>query len=608
MGAVYRVFDEMVGEEVALKILTDGNLAASERFRAEVRLARRITHRNVGRTFDIGTDRGLLFITMELIEGHTVLDWLNRGVWSDADVAWLASSAALGLAAAHQAEVVHRDLKPSNLLVTRDERVVLIDWGIAAFRYGGEHGIAGTPDYMAPEQLLGEPPAPAQDIYSLGLVMFELLAHERPFPGASSTERAQARLNQEPAFSLLPSGSALTPILRRCLSRDPAARPRATELEALLRPISKDFKAPPSHGGPELQSVSAEAPTRMEPSAPSSLGSLSHSALMAYLRGLTLFRSPARSFKESFEALSECVELAPQFLPAVAARALAASFVRVYLLSSSGPQPELDEAVALAEERANHLADTHVARGLLQLRDADFAAGVRSLTEAVRLDPRHARAHEHLGRIECEAGHAERGVRRILGALSLDPAFRAALSLVGRAYALRGRVDLLDEALALSATMGPVTYEEAVLEARFACWWGDKARASKLLSKLGELSVGSPLPLQTATSIARATLDHSELWGLREQFRQPLTLGRRLLLSRTQAAAEVEGAIGDPMQSLDLLEQADQAGLVDIEWLAHCPAFEVVRDHERFERVLHDVRLRAQSLWTTPLSALPPVG
>ena len=158
MGAVYRVFDEMVGEEVALKILTEGDLAASERFRAEVRLARRITHRNVGRTFDIGTDQGLLFITMELIEGRTVLDWINSGLWSDAVVAWLASSAALGLAAAHHAEVVHRDLKPSNLLVTEDDRVVLIDWGIAAFRDLGEHGIAGTPDYMAPEQLLGSGP------------------------------------------------------------------------------------------------------------------------------------------------------------------------------------------------------------------------------------------------------------------------------------------------------------------------------------------------------------------------------------------------------------------------------------------------------------------
>ena len=263
MGAVYRVFDEMVGEEVALKILTEGDPAASERFRAEVRLARRITHRNVGRTFDIGTDQGLLFITMELIEGRTVLDWSNRGVCSDAVVAWLASSAALGLAAAHQAEVVHRDLKPSNLLVTDDDRVILIDWGIAAFRHLGEHGIAGTPDYMAPEQLLGEPPAPAQDIYSLGLVMFELLAHERPFPGASSTERARARLGQDPSFSLLPSGSVLTPILRRCLSRDPASRPRATELEALLRPTSKDFKAPPLHVVPELTSVSAEAPTRV---------------------------------------------------------------------------------------------------------------------------------------------------------------------------------------------------------------------------------------------------------------------------------------------------------------------------------------------------------
>jgi tetratricopeptide (TPR) repeat protein/predicted Ser/Thr protein kinase len=603
MGAVYRVFDEMVGEEVALKVLTDATPASTERFRAEVRLARRITHGNVGRTYDIGMDHDVLFITMELLQGQTIREWLQRGQWADTAVSWVAWSAARGLAAAHRAEVVHRDLKPSNLVVTDDDRVVIIDWGIAAFRDAGE-GVAGTLDYMAPEQLLGHPPTPAQDVYSLGLVMFELLAGARPFAGDSSTHRARERLDREPDFALLPSDSRLTPIVQRCLTRDPAARPSATELEALLSRFAGAGAVPSSRGRPTPTREVEEPPTTIEAPRSTPLESLPHAALMAYLQGRSLLHSPARDFALALEALQRCVNLAPSFLPAVAARALAATYTLVYAVDPVS-DARVDGAVADAEERAAQFADTRVSRALLQLREADYQGGITSLAHALRLDPRHARAHEQLGRIECEAGHADRGIRRLLGTVAMDPSVRPALAIVGRAHALRGQVDLLDETLAFSATLGPLTYEEAVLEARFACWWGNQERAARLLARLDEAIVGPSIAFRFAAGIARATIDHEALWSLRALYRSTTTSSRRLHLSRLQSAAEVEGALGDPLLSLQALETANTLGLIDVEWLARCPALDVLRDFERFDVVVEAVNQRARSLWTAAAPELP---
>ncbi len=606
MGAVYRVFDELVGEDVALKVLADANHAAAERFRAEVRLARRITHRNVGRTYDIGTDQGVLFITMELIEGHTVLDLIQRGPSPETAVAWVAAEAVAGLVAAHGADVVHRDLKPTNLLVSRDGRVLVIDWGVATIRDADGQGVAGTPDYMAPEQLRGAAPAPAQDIYSMGLVMFELLAGQRPFQGTTATERARARLDREPSFSLLPKDGALPPIVRRCLALVPASRPSTAELLSLLQTQRAEVARPPAPT-PVVSRDASEPPTRVDPPGPMAMGSLSQPAMMAFLSGVTLMRSPAREWLAAYGAFRRCIELEPSFLQGVAACALAAVYVQVYSNQTERSATELADAVALARTRAPDWADTQLALGLSHMREARFAEGIRHLNEALRIDPRHARAHEHLGRIECEAGLADRGVHRVLSAVALDPSLRGVLSLVGRAHALRGRVELFDEALAFAATMGPPTFEEAVIQARVACWWGAKPRAERLVNQLATMEARTLIPYRIAESIARVTLDHGELWELRQLLGRG-ALSPRLSISRMQTFAEVEGAVGDPLRALTLLEQADQAGLIDIEWLAHCPALDVVRDEPRFERVLLNVHARAQSLWTAPGHEPPALG
>ncbi|MDQ3370026.1 MAG: serine/threonine protein kinase, partial [Myxococcota bacterium] len=189
MGRVYEALDIELGERVALKVLR-ANLSeeAVERFRREVRLTRRIQHRNVARMFDIGDHHGDKFLTMELVQGEPLTRELA------ARMAWprlqqLAVQICDGLAAAHAAGVVHRDLKPDNVLVERGtDRAVITDFGIA--RSGDDASVTqvgvviGTPRYMAPEQLAGIPDIDARaDLFSLGVMLYELACGARPWAG-----------------------------------------------------------------------------------------------------------------------------------------------------------------------------------------------------------------------------------------------------------------------------------------------------------------------------------------------------------------------------------------------------------------------------------------
>ncbi len=229
MGSVYRVHDREVDETVALKLL-DGMTASPEsidRFRREVRLARRVTHRNAARTYDLGEHQGWRFLTMEYVDGESLRTYIARTRPSAARAVEFARQMAEGLAAAHEAGVVHRDLKPANVLVERSGRVVITDFGIARGLQASDAtlqtgGLLGTPAYMAPEQISGETIAAPADLYALGLILFEMLAGRLPFVGDSPMAIALARLHQPlPNFASEPGVPAtLAPILARALARE----------------------------------------------------------------------------------------------------------------------------------------------------------------------------------------------------------------------------------------------------------------------------------------------------------------------------------------------------------------------------------------------------
>ncbi len=180
MGAVYRARDRDLDELVALKVIKRSLAevpAMVERFRHEVKLARRVTHVNVARTFEIGTADGLMYCTMELIEGESLAQRLKHGPLQLADAVAVTCAICEGLAAAHAAGVVHRDIKPDNVLIATDGRVVVADFGVAAATVAATGELSGTLAYMAPEQMRGEIAGPAADVFSLGIVLKEMTAN-----------------------------------------------------------------------------------------------------------------------------------------------------------------------------------------------------------------------------------------------------------------------------------------------------------------------------------------------------------------------------------------------------------------------------------------------
>jgi len=245
MGVVAEAEDRALGTRVALKFILPslaGDLVVRERFRREILLARRITHRNVCRIFDLfSTQSGaeqVHFLTMELLEGQTLSERLQSGPLTPDAALPLVEQMVDALEAAHAQGIVHRDFKSSNVLLVPDgptERVVVTDFGIARAleRERGRdpemtgEGLLGTPGYMAPEQVLGGHVTPATDIYALGVVLFEMLSGDLPFHGDTPMATAVARVSAAaPRLSSRLPGMDPTwdAVVATCLAREPVFR------------------------------------------------------------------------------------------------------------------------------------------------------------------------------------------------------------------------------------------------------------------------------------------------------------------------------------------------------------------------------------------------
>lgn len=248
MGMVYKALDQALGEPVAVKTLRPDFLhtdpTAVDRFKSEIRLARKISHRNVVRTHDLGEAEGMLFITMELVEGRTLKDLIHsRGRLPAQAVLPIAKQLCRALEVAHEAGVIHRDIKPQNLVVEPDGVLKVMDFGIARLTSGSsgmtQAGmVVGTPEYMAPEQLLGDDVDPRVDIYAAGAVFYECLTGRVPFPAESAITLIAKVLEEVPPSpaELVPGvPPALAALVLRCLAKSRDDRPRsATELHDLL--------------------------------------------------------------------------------------------------------------------------------------------------------------------------------------------------------------------------------------------------------------------------------------------------------------------------------------------------------------------------------------
>jgi len=267
MGEVYRAHDTRLGRDVAIKILP-AEFAQSpdrrRRFEQEWRSAAALAHANIVALYDAGDQDGVSYIVSELVEGELLRDLIRRGPVPVRKTLDLAAQIADGLSAAHAAGVVHRDLKPENIMVTRDGRAKILDFGLARYQPNASSApgatmtvtqpgmVMGTVGYMSPEQVTGSPAGAQSDIFSLGIVLHEMLTGKLAFERTTSVETMSAILRDEPADLPANVPPAVTQIIARCLEKEPSRRfQSAADLAFALRCAATPSSA--SGATPRLQ-------------------------------------------------------------------------------------------------------------------------------------------------------------------------------------------------------------------------------------------------------------------------------------------------------------------------------------------------------------------
>jgi serine/threonine protein kinase len=277
MGVVYRALDTNLNREVALKVLPAELVADPEwkrRFVQEAQAAAGLTHPHIASVYEIGDWHGVAFITMELIDGCRLSDMLQGKPLPMPEVLELVAEVADGLARAHERNVVHRDIKPANIMVTAEGRAKIIDFGLAKLvEPVGEDSrglttalntapgiVVGTTPYMSPEQARGIAIDHRTDIFSLGVVLFEMIAGHRPFAGETTIDTLNAILTAPapplPGKGASQQASEVERVVHRCLEKKPDDRYQtARDLMSELRRLKRESENP----------ATVPTPTRVSP-------------------------------------------------------------------------------------------------------------------------------------------------------------------------------------------------------------------------------------------------------------------------------------------------------------------------------------------------------
>jgi serine/threonine-protein kinase len=261
MARVYLAKDLMLERPVAIKILKQDfstNPTLRNRFRQEAQAVANLSHPNIVTVHDFGFHKGRLYIVMEHVPGQNLKDMIRQyGIFSVEDAIQLVIQACLGIGYAHRAGLVHCDVKPHNMLITPDQRLKVTDFGIAralsSINPDEQYDVIwGSPQYFSPEQAAGTAPSPSSDVYSLGVILYEMLTGKLPFDADDATELARLHREAKPIPPIqynpeIPQN--LNQIILKVLSKEPTARYRTTDqlgriLETIKNQISQSQKEP----------------------------------------------------------------------------------------------------------------------------------------------------------------------------------------------------------------------------------------------------------------------------------------------------------------------------------------------------------------------------
>ena len=426
MGEVYLASDPRLDRTVALKILP-GVLAADpdhmQRFTREAKAASALNHPNVATIYDVGESDGISFIVMEHVEGETLLARIGRRM-TPPEVVDIAVQAADALDLAHAKGITHRDIKPANLMLTHRGHVKVLDFGVAKMARGDDPvrdgdwsveprtalgSVIGSGPYMSPEQIAGNGVNPRSDIFSLGIVIFQMATGQLPFSGGTRDEMMDRILHAAPTpiTRLNPEMPLeLERIAFKCLEKSPSDRYQsARELLADLWPLKRQLDAQrPMLDSARFQFL--ERPVKIDDESAAAEASELVARGWAHLRSGSFLE-----LSDAISAFSAAIDVAPACAAAQAGLALAKV--------AQATAHDVPHREALAEARTITLralaldgksADAQVALGQVMLfSEWDWTAAERSFQRALALNPNHADAYLHYGGLMEALGQLTRG-------------------------------------------------------------------------------------------------------------------------------------------------------------------------------------------------------
>ena len=651
MGEVYLAEDTTLKRQVALKVLPPdlaGSQERLDRFQREAEALAALDHPNIVTIHTVEEAEGVRFLTMQRVEGERLSEKIPKGGMSLRRVFEVAIPLADALAAAHDKGVIHRDLKPGNIMVTREGRVKVLDFGLAKLRLESdrieaselpteplteEGRILGTIPYMSPEQLEGKDLDSRSDIFSLGVILYEMATGKRPFRGNTSVSLITAIIRDTPQEvdaqrDDLPHH--LSRVVSRCLAKDPARRYQSAldvrnELEDLEREVASGV----------VSSSSGEAATAPRPprryvrwivgaalAALLAIGSVvllsrndrakivggeivdsaqakaqpteSQEALRHYLRGRYLFaRWTEEGLQKSIEQFEQAVAIDPNFALAYTGLAEAYMF-QGDVLSVPGDlrpvdfMPRARELVLKAIEIDNDLSDAHRMLGYIRwVYDFQYEDAQHEAKLATEMDPTNPLAWDNYGLALSVMGRDEEAISAFRRAIELDPVAPGILSDFGVALTVAGEYQQALEATSTAIELNPNLSVPYLNAGQIAFLLGDRDAALSWLEQASAMS-GHPLYRGVLGYVQARVGSRDKALSILDEL---MEMRERRYVS-PRAIAWVHLGLGDFDAAIEWFIRAAETRDPWVNyWDIRNPLFDELRDHPRYSELLRPVKL-----------------